>query len=527
MNHLVAIAGEVLLDELEAYRERLQCQALWCVVTSPRRPQGTLFRCDPQKFVRPDADELLVARTVQAARSLESDAFDVGNKYAFSVGLSSWAGDVHVGLTALEPSVLPDDLLRADELGRVLPWAVLIADPSTNMRAFSAEAETAPSPLAYLAALTSQTKSDAAMIWSLEPPSEKAKVKVRMMTAMQSWGCRASTDRFTVPQGRGIIGRLNAGADVVAWNLATSDTYNPVLVNSEGWKRCIAAPLSGGGRLLGAISIYSRSGWSDEKAEIERIERSLPSCLPQLRRLRKWNDLERRNKEMEARLERLQVGVELLGFAHDLVGSASEVSDRADMLARHLRGRLSDKTSEALLNELKSKSRLVYTATRAMNRLAEKRKDEITTFDIAPALEEVKIILRAISPYVSLEVEGGMLSRGHPLDIQRIVINLVSNSRHWVPDADQHIKVKGQRIHKDSGDVAEIRVEDRGQGMSQEQIRKATSLMYSTREDGLGLGLYIVKRLVEHLGGELRIYSKQYAWTTVVVRLPLLPVKGS
>ena len=106
--------------------------------------------------------------------------------------------------------------------------------------------------------------------------------------------------------------------------------------------------------------------------------------------------------------------------------------------------------------------------------------------------------------------------------IRLLLRNLLSNAlRHTSPQAPPI------RISLQQGDeMLKICVADRGAGMSSTAVAHATQPFY--REDparsrdtgGLGLGLYLCKRIVEAHGGDLDIVSQEGEGTEVSVRLP-------
>ena len=61
-----------------------------------------------------------------------------------------------------------------------------------------------------------------------------------------------------------------------------------------------------------------------------------------------------------------------------------------------------------------------------------------------------------------------------------------------------------------------------GPGMSAEDRERAFEPFYSTREDGTGLGLAVVDRIVAAHGGTVVIDSSDKPGTTITVRLPLM-----
>ena len=78
----------------------------------------------------------------------------------------------------------------------------------------------------------------------------------------------------------------------------------------------------------------------------------------------------------------------------------------------------------------------------------------------------------------------------------------------------------------------EISIEDTGRGMS-EEFQQVLFREFSRKEEesekdpqGTGLGLVIVKRMVEKLGGEITFESQRDAGSRFHIRLPLRVTKG-
>jgi signal transduction histidine kinase len=69
-----------------------------------------------------------------------------------------------------------------------------------------------------------------------------------------------------------------------------------------------------------------------------------------------------------------------------------------------------------------------------------------------------------------------------------------------------------------------VEVRDSGGGIPEEFIREHLFRPFrSTKESGLGIGLYQCKTLVEAAGGTIAVRSRPQAGTTVVVTLPAAP----
>jgi signal transduction histidine kinase len=60
-----------------------------------------------------------------------------------------------------------------------------------------------------------------------------------------------------------------------------------------------------------------------------------------------------------------------------------------------------------------------------------------------------------------------------------------------------------------------VKVSDTGKGMSEEQRRLAFRPFFTTKQGGLGVGLVLVKRIMERFGGEVTLDSREGEGTTV------------
>ena len=106
--------------------------------------------------------------------------------------------------------------------------------------------------------------------------------------------------------------------------------------------------------------------------------------------------------------------------------------------------------------------------------------------------------------------------------------NLLSNAIKYSPDGGE-IKVWA-RVEPSGEDVrVVVGVRDRGVGMTQEQSSRLFRQYERVERDdiknipGTGLGLYLVKSLVELHGGEIVCESAPGEGSTFIVRLPLHP----
>ena len=68
--------------------------------------------------------------------------------------------------------------------------------------------------------------------------------------------------------------------------------------------------------------------------------------------------------------------------------------------------------------------------------------------------------------------------------------------------------------------VFTLRVADNGPGISEENLAKLFNPFFTTRHEGIGLGLFITQQIVHRYGGSIRAESELGEGTLVVIELP-------
>jgi two-component system phosphate regulon sensor histidine kinase PhoR len=111
--------------------------------------------------------------------------------------------------------------------------------------------------------------------------------------------------------------------------------------------------------------------------------------------------------------------------------------------------------------------------------------------------------------------------------LTQAVINLISNSLKFTPKKGL-ISVGAQIVRNgDAPEAIVVTVTDTGMGMRAEEIEKIFEKYKQSKNkslrggSGTGLGLYIVKQVVEAHGGEVSVASIEGVGTSMVLRLPV------
>ncbi len=145
-----------------------------------------------------------------------------------------------------------------------------------------------------------------------------------------------------------------------------------------------------------------------------------------------------------------------------------------------------------------------------------------TKFYLDGQIENVVLLFDNLLKEKNIEVETSLKRvriNSSPDFIKEIWINLLSNAiKYSKPNGKIEIALENL------GEYVEVRVSDDGIGMSEETLSKAFERFYQKskngHKDGLGLGLTIVKRIVDLAEGEITCTSQENVGTQIIVKLP-------
>lgn len=103
------------------------------------------------------------------------------------------------------------------------------------------------------------------------------------------------------------------------------------------------------------------------------------------------------------------------------------------------------------------------------------------------------------------------------LDIHRLVVNIIINSIYAINKIDNPlIKIRLW----ENVNVLKISISDNGRGIPDSEIPHIFEEHFTTREKGNGMGLTLVKHIVDDLGGEISVFSNVGEGTTFTISIP-------
>ncbi|MFK0090165.1 sensor histidine kinase [Pseudomonas sp. NPDC090755] len=151
--------------------------------------------------------------------------------------------------------------------------------------------------------------------------------------------------------------------------------------------------------------------------------------------------------------------------------------------------------------------------------------DEAEPVEIEPVLKDSLQAFILQLRRQGIEVQVGPLADvrvlSQPVLLGQIFNSLIANALEAMAEGGV---LRVEQLSKGRKSVI-LRVRDSGKGMTEEQLRMALKPFYTTKQGGLGVGLVLVKRIMERFGGSVRLSSQEGEGTTVqltfrVARLP-------
>ncbi|MFC0717340.1 sensor histidine kinase [Luteimonas padinae] len=170
----------------------------------------------------------------------------------------------------------------------------------------------------------------------------------------------------------------------------------------------------------------------------------------------------------------------------------------------------------------------VISRVREFVRAREPRRD---AHDVAQITGTVVELLRLEAERLQLRIELALAADLPPVHadrvmVEQVLLNLVKNAieaMREVPAAQRGLRIEG-RVNLD-GEV-EVRVCDRGEGLSEEQGRQLFSPFFTTKSDGLGIGLAICRSIIEYHEGRLFFEPREGGGSVFGFTLPPADGRG-
>jgi two-component system sensor histidine kinase PilS (NtrC family) len=271
----------------------------------------------------------------------------------------------------------------------------------------------------------------------------------------------------------------------------------------EGYRAEVEVPHGDGRRVLGYSLRVLKDGSGEDGALI---------VFQDLTEVKKLERQARFNEQLAA------VGELAAGIAHEIRNPLASISGSVQVLSNELTvGSAERRLMEIIVSESNRLSKILEEFLRFV-RPQERR---VASFDVAASIKEVLALFRLsdeISDAHRIEDDVApdlSLLSGDRDQIRQIIYNVAKNAVRAMPDGGT-LTVQG----REDGAWYSIKFRDTGRGMSEDEIARVFTPFSTAFDGGTGLGMAIVRRIVEDHGGAIDVESMPGEGTTVTILLP-------
>lgn len=242
-----------------------------------------------------------------------------------------------------------------------------------------------------------------------------------------------------------------------------------------------------------------------------------------------WNrELERRVQEKTEALEKAQaeivqteklaaLGYLSAGMAHEIRNPLNSIS----LFVQLLKSGMEDQEKLEYCDKIFKEIDRIDGIMRKLLDASKRPKFEIKDVAIDRVLDAALETFKPQIEIYKIEVERDYRRipppiQADPSEIEQIFTNLFLNAMH---EMSQSGKLKVQLDH-DGREIA-VRISDTGKGIPKEHISNIFDPFFTTKSGGSGMGLAVVRRIVNTYKGKIEVEKSDKSGTTFCVKLPI------
>jgi two-component system sensor kinase FixL len=197
------------------------------------------------------------------------------------------------------------------------------------------------------------------------------------------------------------------------------------------------------------------------------------------------------------------------GIAHEVNQPLTAIVSFAEACLRMLRsGKADSQKLEDALGQIAVQGQRAGHIIRHLRQLARKGESERVQIDLGHLVRDVlglfsnELHASGIALHLMLD-ESGPAVKCDRIQIEQVVLNLVRNAMDVLEEGPAEGRELTIRTRADSGGTIELTVEDTGEGLGADGGERIFELFFTTKADGLGMGLSISRTIIEDHGGRL------------------------
>ena len=214
-------------------------------------------------------------------------------------------------------------------------------------------------------------------------------------------------------------------------------------------------------------------------------------------------------------------------LAHELNQPLTAILSNAQAAQRFLAADPADIGEvRAILRDIVEDDSRAGEVIRRVRELVRKGGLDVAPLEIAEVIRDVVLLLHSDAILHNVHIVLEMIPDapkilGDRVQLQQVMLNLLLNAFHAMKDVPVSERQVTLRSRFDKGHTMIIAVHDRGVGLTEDQLEKMFQPFYTTKSDGLGMGLAISRSIIETHGGRLWAQNNPDRGATLFFTVPV------
>lgn len=245
---------------------------------------------------------------------------------------------------------------------------------------------------------------------------------------------------------------------------------------------------------------------------------------------------ERRQRELELEALRsqqwhgarlTQIAVLISSLAHELCQPLTAILSNAQAGLRLIKGSgLNTDEAVAILEDIVADDKRAGHVIESLRTMMRRRTTEREHIDCAQMTGDVNALLR--SEYikqgvlVAADLSAGCHISGDRVQLQQVLINLIMNAMEAMRDLPADKRRLFLKVSCNEPGPAVFSVTDVGMGLEKEHLKKVFDAFWTTKPNGIGMGLPICRSIIEAHGGEIWAENNEGPGATFHFSIPAM-----
>ena len=237
--------------------------------------------------------------------------------------------------------------------------------------------------------------------------------------------------------------------------------------------------------------------------------------------IRDVTEIKNLNEEIARNKRLAALGKLSAGIAHEIRNPLSSIRGLAQFVSNSFSK--NDERREDLNTIIQEVDRLNNLVIQVLD-YARVKKLNITSFPLNNFINDIielfkrEVTNKQIKFDIDLSPDISMIQADKD-QIRQILMNIIINAIQAIPKEGE-IKIKAEKVFIRGNSAIKLLVEDNGIGIAAHDLNQIFDPFFSTKDQGSGLGLSIVYKLVEGHQGEIKVESKEGKGTKFIIVLP-------